>query len=162
LRHLREALPLVWHFHERAVDSGDAILVVDLRARDLEIPEEIELAGVPGEYEEIADDVQCIRVLPAKGYFMSEQTKTKEILDTVLDNSIDLTDNKISYVNIVRFQIGANEITLDMYFLSASSKVSDKSPQAQRIHRVVMPLGAAKEVAQLLLDGISQWEDTFG
>jgi hypothetical protein len=43
IRHLREALPLVWHFHERAVEAGDAVLVVDLRARDLEIPEAIEL-----------------------------------------------------------------------------------------------------------------------
>jgi hypothetical protein len=44
LRHLREALPLVWRFHERAVEAGEAILVVDLRARDLEVPEEFELA----------------------------------------------------------------------------------------------------------------------
>ena len=43
IRHLREALPLVWHFHERAAAAEEAILVVDLRARDLEIPEEIEL-----------------------------------------------------------------------------------------------------------------------
>ena len=43
LRHLREALPLVWHFHERAVQAGDAILVVDLRARDLEIPDAVEV-----------------------------------------------------------------------------------------------------------------------
>jgi len=46
VRHLREALPLVWRFHERAAQAGDAILVVDLRARDLEIPEEIELLSV--------------------------------------------------------------------------------------------------------------------
>jgi len=45
IRHLREALPLVWHFHERAAEAGDAVLVVDLRARDLEIPEEIELVS---------------------------------------------------------------------------------------------------------------------
>jgi hypothetical protein len=46
LRHLREALPLVWRFHERAAEAGDAVLVIDLRARDLEIPEEFELAGI--------------------------------------------------------------------------------------------------------------------
>ena len=46
LRHLREALPLVWRFYERALAAGDAILVVDLRARDLEIPEEVELLSV--------------------------------------------------------------------------------------------------------------------
>ncbi len=43
LRHLRQTLPLVWQFHQQAVDAGNAILVVDLRARDLEIPEEFEL-----------------------------------------------------------------------------------------------------------------------
>jgi hypothetical protein len=46
VRLLREALPLVWHFYERAAQAGDAILVVDLRARDLEIPDEVELIGV--------------------------------------------------------------------------------------------------------------------
>jgi hypothetical protein len=46
LRHLREALPLVWRFHERAAEAGDAVLVIDLRARDLEIPEQFELAGI--------------------------------------------------------------------------------------------------------------------
>lgn len=46
VRHLREALPSVWRFHEEAAEAGDAILVVDLRARDLEIPEEVELLGM--------------------------------------------------------------------------------------------------------------------
>jgi hypothetical protein len=46
LRHLREALPLVWRFHERAAEAGDSVLVIDLRARDLEIPEEFELASM--------------------------------------------------------------------------------------------------------------------
>jgi hypothetical protein len=46
VRHLREALPLVWNFHVRAVDAGNAVLLVDLRARDLEIPDAVELMGV--------------------------------------------------------------------------------------------------------------------
>ncbi len=46
VRHLREALPLIWHLYERASEAGDAVLVVDLRARDLEIPEEVELMSV--------------------------------------------------------------------------------------------------------------------
>jgi hypothetical protein len=33
VRHLREALPLVWRFHERAAEAGDAVLVVDPRHR---------------------------------------------------------------------------------------------------------------------------------
>jgi hypothetical protein len=42
-RHLREALPLVWRFYEDAAQAGGAVLVVDLRARDLETPDEVEL-----------------------------------------------------------------------------------------------------------------------
>ncbi len=43
LRHLREALPLVWDFYKRAAEAEEAILVVDLRARDLETPDPVEL-----------------------------------------------------------------------------------------------------------------------
>ncbi|MCS6871264.1 MAG: hypothetical protein RML95_10820 [Anaerolineae bacterium] len=42
LRHLREALPRVWHFYERAAEANAAVLVVDLRARDVFEPEAIE------------------------------------------------------------------------------------------------------------------------
>jgi len=46
LRHLREALPLVWRFYERAARAGEAVLVVDLRARDLFVPEAVEREGL--------------------------------------------------------------------------------------------------------------------
>ncbi len=45
VRHLSVALPKVWHFYEVAAEAGEAVLVVDLRARDLEIPEAIELTA---------------------------------------------------------------------------------------------------------------------
>jgi hypothetical protein len=44
VRHLREALPKVWHFYAEAEKAGQAVVVVDLRARDLEIPDAVELA----------------------------------------------------------------------------------------------------------------------
>jgi hypothetical protein len=44
VRHLKAVLPTVWRFHKQAAEAGDAVLVIDLRARDIEIPEEIELA----------------------------------------------------------------------------------------------------------------------
>jgi hypothetical protein len=44
VRHLKAILPSVWRFHRQALDAGDSVLVIDLRARDIEIPEEIELA----------------------------------------------------------------------------------------------------------------------
>lgn len=46
IRHLREAVPLVMKFYERAAEAGDAILIVDLRARDVFIPDAVELLGV--------------------------------------------------------------------------------------------------------------------
>jgi hypothetical protein len=45
VRHLKEALPKVWHFYEAAAEADQAVLVVDLRARDLEIPEAFELSA---------------------------------------------------------------------------------------------------------------------
>lgn len=44
VRHLKEALPKVWHFYEAAAEADQAILLIDLRARDLEIPEAFELS----------------------------------------------------------------------------------------------------------------------
>lgn len=44
VRHLRDALPKVWGFYAAALENGQAVVAVDLRARDVEIPEAIELA----------------------------------------------------------------------------------------------------------------------
>lgn len=42
VRHLREALPLVWSFYERAAAADEGVLVIDLRARDLFEPDPAE------------------------------------------------------------------------------------------------------------------------
>lgn len=42
LHHLRKALPRVWRFYERAAEANAAVLVVDLRARDLFEPDAVE------------------------------------------------------------------------------------------------------------------------
>lgn len=44
VRHLREALPVIWRFYAQAAEAGEAILVVDLRARDLYEPDAAEQA----------------------------------------------------------------------------------------------------------------------
>jgi len=46
LYHLSEALPKVWHFYQRAMEAGHSVLVVDLRARDLEQLDEVELEAL--------------------------------------------------------------------------------------------------------------------
>lgn len=43
IAHLRSALPKVWRFHERASSASEAVVVVDLRARDVFIPDAVEL-----------------------------------------------------------------------------------------------------------------------
>lgn len=45
VRHLHDALPKVWAFYEAAAAANQAVLAIDLRARDLEIPEAFELAA---------------------------------------------------------------------------------------------------------------------
>ncbi|HRE47115.1 MAG TPA: hypothetical protein PLD47_05270 [Aggregatilineales bacterium] len=45
VRRLRETLPTVWRFHERACAAGQGVLVIDLRARDLVIPDALERLG---------------------------------------------------------------------------------------------------------------------
>lgn len=42
LRHFRATLPRLWRLYERAAETETGILVVDLRARDLFIPDPIE------------------------------------------------------------------------------------------------------------------------
>ena|SRR5579859_5609533 len=94
---------------------------------------------------------------------MSEQNEVQPPpLDELLANALDLTDNRQSYVNFVISSFGINEVILDMYFLGVDPRVLGPSTQAQRMVRVVMPPGYAKEMSQLLLQGISNWEATFG
>jgi hypothetical protein len=45
MRHLREGLPRVWQFYERAAAAQEAVLVVDLRARDVFTPDAVEREG---------------------------------------------------------------------------------------------------------------------
>jgi hypothetical protein len=45
VRHLRDALPKVWDFYSHAAEADQAVLVIDLRARDLDSLEPVELAA---------------------------------------------------------------------------------------------------------------------
>ena len=45
VRHLQDALPKVWQFYLRAAETDQAVLVIDLRARDLDSLEPVELAA---------------------------------------------------------------------------------------------------------------------
>lgn len=92
---------------------------------------------------------------------MAKAKQSIQHIDDILNEATDLTDNKVTYSNTVRFNISLNEVTLDFYTLGPDSK-DIKSLKAIRVQRTIMPLSAAKEIAGLLQKGIAEWEATFG
>ena len=88
----------------------------------------------------------------------SEHTNT----DTLLNNAIDLTDNKVSYITNIRFSITNNDVTLDLFYTSPNPKNPNGVPIAQRLHRIILPPGLAKNIGQLLADSMAGWEEAFG
>lgn len=94
---------------------------------------------------------------------MSEDTSdTKVELRDVLGEALDLTDSKFTYSNSVQLYFGANEVTLDMYYLGPNTTPNNTHVTAQRLARVVLPLSVAKEMAELVLANIAKWEAAFG
>lgn len=88
----------------------------------------------------------------------NEMKDMKEALRQVLSDAVDMTENRYSYVNNVQIYFIGNEVVLDLYFLGPNSKPNVQSPQAQRLHRIILPVEVAKETAELLLSGIGQLE----
>lgn len=83
-------------------------------------------------------------------------------LDKLLNQAIDLTDNRVSYITNIRFNISNNEVTLDMYYVSPNPGDPGENPIVQRLHRIVIPLGLAKNIGELLVNAMSDWEENFG
>ena len=92
--------------------------------------------------------------------------KTKKVedktLDELLDESVDLTDNQNTYINNIRFRVTNNEVVLDLYFLAPDAKNHAGLPIAYRSHRIVMPIALAKNIGELLVNGVASWEDMTG
>jgi len=93
---------------------------------------------------------------------IDETRDPKEMLRDILSEAIDTTENKFAYANNVQLYFGANEVTLDLYYLGPNNKPNAPTLQAQRLHRAVLPVAVAKEMAELLLNGIAKWEADFG
>lgn len=91
---------------------------------------------------------------------MSDEIQdAKEALRNILSEAIDLTENKYSYANNVQLYFAPSEVTLDIYFVGPNNKPNQPAPQAQRLHRIVLPIGVAQEVAELLLDNIAKVQE---
>lgn len=94
---------------------------------------------------------------------MSDDPNIEHVtLEDLLNGAIDLTENRSIYANNVRFTIGNYEVTLDLYTIGIDPTGKTRSLQAVRTHRVLLPISVAKDVARLLLGGITEWERAFG
>jgi hypothetical protein len=91
-------------------------------------------------------------------YQMSENKS----LDDLLNEAVDLTDNRVSYSTNIRFRVSNNDVTLDFYYLAPDPKNPTGLPTAQRLHRIILPVGLAKNIGQLLANAMDEWESTFG
>lgn len=92
----------------------------------------------------------------------TQQRIEQQDLDSILNSADDLTENKVTYVTNIRLNISNNEATLDLYYLSPDPQNPGGNPKAQRVQRLVMPLGLAKNIGQILVNAMTEWEDAFG
>ncbi len=86
----------------------------------------------------------------------------KTAVKTMLSQATDLTDNKLSYISNVQLYFSAHEVTLDLYYMGPNKSPNVAEPEVFRLHRIVLPLGVAKEMGELLQNGIARWENEFG
>jgi hypothetical protein len=93
---------------------------------------------------------------------MSEESPFKTIsVEEILNSASDLTQNQVTYANVVRVNVSGNEVILDFYFMG-SDPTSNQEVIATRLHRFAIPLGTAKEMSSIMLNHIANWENTFG
>lgn len=82
-------------------------------------------------------------------------------IDDILNAARDLTENRTSYINHARFTLATNEIMVDLYVIGTDPTAPDKI-QAQRVHRIAIPISTAKDLGTLLLEAVERWENTMG
>jgi len=93
---------------------------------------------------------------------MSEESPFRRIpIEEILNSATDLTENRVTYANVVRVNVAGNEVLLDFYFMGTDPTGSEEAV-ATRLHRFAVPLGTAKEMSNIMLNHITNWENTFG
>jgi hypothetical protein len=91
-----------------------------------------------------------------------ELADKREFIRSILNDALDKTGDNYLYINNVQIYFGVSEVTLDLYYLGPTGVSATPSAKAQRLSRVVFPVAIAKEMAELVLNGILQWEDETG
>jgi len=99
---------------------------------------------------------------------MTDEKGTREkdeALYQLYRDAVDLTDNKITYINNVHVSYSATEIVVDLYFLAPDHRKAepDNQPtQARLVHRVAFPISVAKRFGEILDGVVAQWEQSLG
>lgn len=83
-------------------------------------------------------------------------------IEDVLNQASDLTNNQASYVTHIRTIVNNNEVTLDFFYAAPDPTSSTIKLIAKRLHRIILPLGLAKEFSKILTNSMNNWEETFG
>lgn len=87
---------------------------------------------------------------------------TPEKLEEILNRAVDLTENHSTYTTNIRFRVSNNEVTLDLFYMGPNPRNPPGDPEAYRTHRIVLSPSLAKNIGQLLLKAMTEWEESFG
>lgn len=93
---------------------------------------------------------------------MAEEKLDPIDIDQLLDDADDLSNNTVSYVTHTRVRVSGNDVTLDLYQTLPIASSKKTVPKAKLLHRIVLPLGLAKDLSTSLASGVAFWENNFG
>jgi len=83
-------------------------------------------------------------------------------IDDLLANATDLPAERTDYVNSLRVSTALNEMTIDFYRILPSTKRPENPPDITHVQRILIPLGVAKNFAEILSASVEGWEAKFG
>lgn len=74
---------------------------------------------------------------------------------------IHLTNNHPAHMPSIRFNASNNEVTLEFFYLEPDSENLSSQPENQNTYQIVMSPGLAKNIGELLVNTMAEWEETF-
>jgi hypothetical protein len=93
---------------------------------------------------------------------MSDDNPIRHQIDDVLNNAVDMSSGQAIYINNARVRTNLNEVHLDLYQTLATHTKSQTLPEAKLLHRIVLPINLAKDLARIIEQGLDQWEQQMG
>lgn len=94
---------------------------------------------------------------------MSEiQEDNQSDIDKILDKAGSIAGDNVTYVTQTRLHVGANEVTLDLYYTAPNLDRSTGGIISKHTHRLILPLALAKDLARSLASGTKVWEEMMG